>query len=144
MCLVIKKGQRYQIAKEDIPCYKIIKKLTYRVGYSDSDDTFHIYCSPFQTKKISHAEVEGKIPYIAYTPFTGGYLMENGERAIGAGAIHTYVKPYHLLTPTANELNHLEEYKCIIPKGTKYYVGKDQTERESYASERIIFKEKIS
>ena len=142
MCLIIKKGQRYQIAKEDIPCYKIVKKLNYRVGYSE--DTFCIYCSPFQTKKITHAEVEGKIPYGASTPFTGSYLMENGERAIGAGAIHTYVKQYHLITPTSDELNHLEEYKCIIPKGTKYYVGKDQTGRESYASERIIFKEKIS
>ena len=142
MCLIIKKGQRYRIAKEDIPCYKIIKKLIYRVGYSEDTIYSYIYCSPYQARRISNAEVEGKIPYDAYTPFTGGFLI-NGERAIGAGAIHTYAKLYNpLLISAANE--SLEEYKCIIPKGTKYYVGKDQSGCESYASERIIFKEKLS
>jgi hypothetical protein len=141
MCLLVKKGERYRIAKEDIPCYKVVKKLNYRIGYSD--DTFYVYCSPYQTRKIFNDEVEGKIPYCANSKFNRGYIS-NGHRGIGEGAVHTYVNPYNLATPISYELNTLEEFKCVIPKGTKYYVGKDQTGRDSYASERIIFREKIS
>lgn len=142
MCLIVNKGQRYRIAKKDIPCYKVVSKLEYRIGYSD--DTFYVYCSPYQTRKISNDEVEGKIPYSANGEFNSGVQMLGEHRGIGMGAIHTYVNPYYLATPTGSEIKTLEVFECIIPKGTKYYIGKDQSGRDSYASEKIVFKEKIS
>jgi hypothetical protein len=67
---------------------------------------------------------------------------------IGNGWIHTY-KTLNSAILMSNfifyEKDMIEIYKCIIPKGTRYFEGADQLclKRRAYASDTIRFIEKV-
>lgn len=101
-----------RIARRDIICYKLL--------YKTKEDLI----TPYQ-----HLKVDTSLPLIAdfldAAKETQGFYM-------AVHGIHTY-KDQDILS--LYSVNYIL-YKCIIPKGTKYYISYDKTE---YCSERIHF-----
>lgn len=135
MCLI--KNKKYHpfnrplIAKEDIVCYKILIRFDYI-------DPPYILYTPFMYEPVNiQTYLNNKISFIAKNDnkFYSFLRHKLGfSRIVKSGFIHTYnypVKP--------NKQLRTSVFKCIIPKGTKYFVGED----EDYASERIIFVEQL-
>lgn len=89
------------VAKEDIICYKIVRKR--------GNKLYTLY-----------QEVEIK-PGIFKA--TGTLYEDHGDRrkTVGEGVIHTFAK-YDQALDEKDGKNTLI-YKCVIPKGTNYYIG---------------------
>jgi hypothetical protein len=89
---------------------------------------------------VSDEVLLGREPFYASEPFpeNAEYDAFKEEGTVKEGAIHTYTtKPFPFLIHRGEEC-----YECIIPKGTKYYIGRDGSYFSGYASEKIIFKRK--
>ena len=127
MCLV--KDKRYHrhnrplIAEKDIVCYKKLQPV--------GDN---IYITPVLDIRVPIECVQDKVPFEATIFNKIGFIWRHvlGFSAlVEGGFIHTFQRD--------NGYRLYEVFKCIIPKGTKYFVGKE----DDYASERIIFLEKL-
>ena len=134
MCLV--KNKKYHpfnrplIAKEDIVCYKQlyincqnilvtpIRKIPVPIKCIQKNKRKRI---PFK------AEIFNKFKFIL------GHVI-GFSPVVTDGFIHTYSS-----VPSSYNLFRDRIFKCIIPKGTKYFVGEDG----DYASEQIIFAEQL-
>ena len=137
MCLIIKRHELK--AEKDIVCYKV-------VGYQKILDTYY---SPFTSKRIHRECITEGMHFIA----EGNkhvYLTADGG-AISEGQIHTLKKEHdacHLAFLLKNSLHSgtvLKGFKCIIPEGTMYYEGRDEsTDDQAYASDKIVFKEEVN
>lgn len=135
MCLI--KNKKYHpfnrplIAKEDIVCYKILVKLY-------PFDAPYVLYTPFRYEPINiETYLNNSISFIAKdnNKFHSFFRHKLGfGRIVGSGFIHTYSYPVK-----SNKYLRTSVFKCIIPKGTKYFVGEDK----DYASERIIFVEQL-
>ena len=98
------------IAKEDIICYKVV----------EYDPESGKYGTPFMniniTEYVKNKTIwkDSSVPPIHRTvvdkDLFGKVLYE-----IGIGYIHAFTFPF--------ECEMYETYKCIIPKGTEYYIG---------------------
>jgi hypothetical protein len=129
MCLI--KNKKHHpfnhplIAKEDIICYKVL---------SPSSKPYH-FSTPIigdEINTIIHMELQ--IPYKAKKPSSISFFIGHVlgvSNTVTEGFIHTFSVCY---PHSAYAL-----FKCVIPKGTKYFVGKDG----DYASEQIIFVEQL-
>lgn len=103
MCLCSKTGKK--IAKHDIVCYKALFKL--------AGD----YYTPVRWKKVANAVLTGS------RLFRGGLFRQkhtnDGVTVIEGGYIHVY--------KNLKRCRFLYEkcacFKCVIPKGTEYWVG---------------------
>lgn len=136
MCLV--KDNKYHpfnkplVAEENILCYKVLT----RVLPGGSPDEF---LTPFQLEPIRMSVyLNCQIPFIAWddSKFCSFWRHKLGfSRIVESGFIHTF------RVEDAIRINKYESvFKCIIPKGTKYFVGINN----DYASERIIFLEQLT
>lgn len=110
MCLIVRKDATALIAEEDIICYKILEK-------KDEDEyiTPYRYVAVDMGSKILEAEGEVNI--------------ESCKKVgrIEGGVIHTFAFLEEACCEVlASEctVNIWKVFKCIIPKGTKYYEGK--------------------
>lgn len=134
MCLIKDKKHhpfnRPLVADEDIVCYKVL--FQYFVDFPD------ILRTPYQYQKIRiQVYLDYQIPFTAWDEheFRSFWRHKLGfSRVVESGFIHTY-RDNHSILSFRNEY----VFKCIIPKGTKYFIGVDN----DYASERIIFLEKL-
>lgn len=125
MCLY--KNKKYHpsnkplVAKEDIVCYKQLE-----INYSVNE-----YETPCTHSKVPIECLTKKIPFKAVILNKAQFIWRHilgFSNIVENGFIHS-----HMYYPSPNFL--YDVFKCIIPKGTKYFVGKDG----DYASEQIIF-----
>lgn len=127
MCLI--KDKKYHpfnrplIAERDIPCYKKLQQVRKDV-----------YITPVLDIKVPIECIQGKVPFEATIldkfSFIWRHILGFGN-LVENGFIHSFQED--------DEYRMYEVFKCIIPKGTKYFIGKEN----DYASERIIFLEKL-
>ena len=124
MCLITTKNIP-EIAQEDIVCYKI---------YILIEDEL---LSPYQGMPAPAInEVTNTLLDRAYlSNYRGAYMISKGFHS------------FKYLDDLINELDFWQSFdikifRCIIPKGTKYYEGKFG-DFPSYCSESIILKETI-
>lgn len=129
MCLIVNKKRcpnGYKIAKKNIPCYKVLLKrydgaFDTPVRKQLVDITAGIEADCFQTEPMS------------------SILIING-------GIHSYIDLVSARRTQSICFSGLNSYaydgvtilKAYIPKGTKYWVGKNH----EFCSERIVFAEK--
>lgn len=111
------------VAKEDIVCYK---KL-HQVG----KDT---YITPCTDTQVPIECIRDKVPFKARILFKFKFIWNHifgFGNCVKDGFIHSFQSNY--------AYSRYIIFKCIIPKGTKYFVG----DEVDYASEQIIFVEQL-
>lgn len=107
MCLYT--YETFKIAKEDIVCYKLV----YYNYEQDSYTTPFIYADV--TNYIKSKTVwEDKLEPIRIIE---GFVNGKACYSMSAGYIHAFTKP------TKSTCGCERLFKCIIPKGTEYYIG---------------------
>lgn len=111
------------IAKEDIICYK-------QIIIGGRNECF----TPYTNVVVPVECIKNKVPFKAkilnkFLFFCNHILGFSNE--VSDGFIHTYTYP--IIT------HNYSCFECIIPKGTKYFVG----ENIDYASAEIIFLKRI-
>ena len=125
MCLITTKNIP-EIAQEDIVCYKFYKLY-------DNGKLF----SPYQG---SHAPAINKV---TNTLLDRAYLSKYTAVYMVGRGFHSFKYLDDLIEELDFWLSFdIKIFKCIIPKGTKYYEGKFG-DFPSYCSESIILKETI-
>lgn len=140
MCLTTKTSV-FSVAENNIKCYKVLL-------WCDGE-----FMTPYQKTPIRKIVLDGKIPFFAdgvqsvekaYCP--DGTLSES--YVVGRGFVHTFKN----LASAYMFTKHLEViyppcicaiFECEIPIGTKYYEGQDDFFKESFASEKIMFKKQL-
>jgi hypothetical protein len=143
------------VAKKDIVCYKVLR-LTNPFWNVSRFETFYT-CDPIPEKIISGELdfiAEGNVKYnisecdLIDWIFCGKYEIDKGQ-------IHTCktlrgVKmSFGLDTDDMMKNGNVAVFKCIIPKGTKFYKGKFKTLNcltigvKSYCSDKIRFVEQV-
>lgn len=119
------------IAEEDIVCYKAL--------VHSSIDPPGMLHTPFQLEPIRiSVYLNYQIPFIAGddSKFWSFWQHKLGlSKRVGSGFIHTYRS---ILLDCVIRRVHV--FKCIIPKGTEYFIGID----DDYASKKIIFLEQLT
>lgn len=111
------------IAKEDIVCYKNLNQVREDIYLTPYTDT-QVPIECIQDKVPFEATILHKFLFIWAHVFGFGKLVEDGF-------IHSF--------QTHTESRRYITFKCIIPKGTKYFIGY----KGDYASEQIIFVEQL-
>ena len=139
MCLIIRSNELK--AEKDIVCYKV-------VGYQKILDTYY---SPFTSKRIHRECITEGMHFIAEGNKQVHFGLYGGTISISEGQIHTLKKELNachlafLLKGSLHSGMVLKVFKCIIPEGTMYYEGRDEsTDSQAYASDKIVFKEEIN
>ena len=127
MCLF--KNQKFHphnrplVAEEDIICYKKLSRVR--------ED---IYLTPCTDTQVPIECIQNKVPFKAIIlhklSFIWNHILGFGN-FVEDGFIHTFQE--------ADGYRMYETFKCIIPKGTKYFIGRER----DYASEEIIFLEEL-
>ena len=137
MCLIIHSNELK--AEKDIVCYKV-------VGYQKLLDNYY---SPFTANRIHRECITEGMHFIA----EGNKHIDCGLNGwtISEGQIHTLKREQdacYLAFLLKNSLNPgmvLKVFKCVIPEGTMYYEGRDEsTDDKAYASDKIVFKEEVN
>lgn len=131
MCLRTKQTT-FLVAQKDIVCYKILK-VVHNVGRQNKT----LIRSPYYT---SYTWNLGELRKSKLTSRPLKYTPYSNDRQINVG-FHTF-KTRREARINKNDIYLGVIFKCIIPKGSKYYLGTFGEER-SYASDQIIVKEKI-
>lgn len=98
------------IAKDDIVCYKVVE-------YNPEMDTYN---TPLQKTDVSEYVKNKTIWKDPSEPpvdrkVVGKGIYDRSLYEIGMGYIHAFREPYGNIT--------YHVYKCIVPKGTEYYLG---------------------
>lgn len=127
MCLLKKYNahphNRPIIAKEDIICYKQVCR-----------HSCGLYETPYTNTIIPTACIENKVPFKAKINDIFEFFMDHvlGKyHIVEDGFIHVYTYPRY-------QFNHLT-FECIIPKGTKYFIGIEH----DLAAKEIIFLKRL-
>lgn len=127
MCLVKNKAfhphNRPLIADKDIICYKKLRQI---------EET--VYVTPCTYIQVPIECIQDKVPFEATILHKFSFIWRHVFGFVDFvedGFIHTYQED--------NGRRNYEVFKCIIPKGTKYFVGI----HGDYASEQIIFAEQL-
>lgn len=135
MCLI--KNKKYHphnrplIAEEDIVCYK---QLYINCQNKLVTPCIHI---PIPTKCIQKNRKK-RIPFKAEILNVFEFIWRHVlgfSNTVEDGFIHTFSS-----APEYKLFCNDRVFKCIIPKGTKYFIGEDESE---YASKQIIFIERL-
>lgn len=128
MCLIIKK-RKQQTATHPITVYKIVIQI-------DND-----YYTPYTYTPILPETLQGLVPFEAKGK---AHVIKDGLAfMVSKGAIHAHTNASEAfcLADFSNRFSgkyHIV-YECEIPKGTKYYAGKDERGFNGYASKQIRF-----
>lgn len=138
MCLSIKEKSCKQTAKKDIVCYKFLEQRFDKNMYWK-----HLYATitPFMFKEITIGntyESDLKIE----TFFDGGVLIKTNRVEIGLHSMTSKQDCINAASHWVNEGRNQLIVKCIIPKGSQYYVGTYQC-LKSYASTAIQYVEVV-
>ena len=135
MCLWIK-NKKLLVAEEDIVCYKTLSKTS--AGYWTAYTATYVPEDVVNGSNLFKAEGELKLEKKDHYK-----KREHYKYATNGGLIHTYAckdDPFE-----TNKHYNFDDtiFECVIPKGTKYYVGLFDGVSKSYASECIRFVKKI-
>lgn len=125
MCLKLRFYSRKRTAKEDIICYKWLR------FYPQFGTGINVYRTPFRNASVNIGE--------KYTSELNSPFIFNEYRSIDVG-LHSFAD-----RSDAEDImtkNYSVIVQCIIPKGSKYYVG-DYYGCVSYASNTIIYEKVI-
>lgn len=125
MCF-IKEEMRHSIAKEDIICYKVVRRVNYR-DYYRSEYIGFIY-------KLGETYKENSAKILA--------LLDE-QNTLKSGVFHSYKTLKTSFLRSAWMCDSLA-IKCVIPKGTCYWVNNYRNEYASTAIkvvEEVAFKE---
>ena len=128
MCLYKDKKKhpfnRPLIADKDIICYKQLET-----------SHFYGYITPCTYSVVPADCLKNKAPFKAIILNKAQFIWRHilgFSNVVTDGFIHS-----HVYNPSPSFL--YTTFKCIIPKGTKYFIGDDH----DYASEQIIFVEEL-
>ena len=132
MCLITTKNIP-EIAQKDIVCYKFYILHKVYPPYEDA-----VLLSPYQDSPAP------TINKVTNTLLDRAYLSNYRATYIISRGFHSF----KYLDDLINELDFWQSFdikifRCIIPKGTKYYEGKFG-DFPSYCSQSIILKETIN
>lgn len=113
MCLITKLEQPI-VAEKPITCYKVL--------WHEGDTLFSYFYYEFvwEMDKVHFTTLQKK----------------KGQRTVHQG-FHSYKDLYSTLVLMGRGPFTSVAVECIIPKGAKYYVGKDGDKLEGYASEQL-------
>lgn len=135
MCLIKNKKHhpfnRPLIAEEDIVCYKQLYINCFNEIITPYTEI------PVPTKCIQK-DKRKRIPFKAEILNKFMFIWRHVlgfSNIVTDGFIHTFSSQHYCNCGWGNCI-----FKCIIPKGTKYFISKDEGE---YASEQIIFGERL-
>lgn len=124
MCMYINSERFYKrTAKEDIVCYKSVKNS------NDEETVRAVYY--FFKYRIGRTYRKRKVvkPKRSRVYLPNAFRVDNGffhsYKYLGPAKVDTYRFPDRLVV------------QCIIPKGSKYYEGKDISNEECYCSTAI-------
>lgn len=152
MCLRLRPGDKETIAKEDIVCYKIAKRITYK-NHPSGKDPDPVIMTPFYGATITEDMIKDGEPM---TPKRRTCLQVYQDVKFpndrNAGWIHVLRDKENAIDILKKErkMNEILVYsptewilfECIIPKGTKYVAGIGVW-GDGYAAKKIIFKKEI-
>lgn len=113
------------IAEEDIVCYKQLETSHFTNGYITPCTYSVVPIECFEKKVPFKAVILNKFMFIWRHVLGFGNIVTDGF-------IHSHV---HIPSPSFLYYT----FKCIIPKGTKYFIGTNC----DYASEQIIFLKRV-
>ena len=129
MCLIKDKGfhpyNRPLIAKEDIICYKKLQQI---------GDTYFTPCTYIQ---VPIECIRDKVPFKAQILSEFKFIWKHilgFSNLVEDGFIHSFQT-----FQTDNGRRGYKTFKCVIPKGTEYFIGRSN----HFASTEIIFLEEI-
>lgn len=121
MCLYTK-YKKPIVAVDDIVCYKMCQKLknnvfaapyirnyVYKIGQLHTETNFQTVAEPNSIGKLYRASV----------------------------GFHSFVNKYDAMRFTRDDHDR-SIFKCIIPKGSRYFIGKYYNDGDSYCSDNII------
>lgn len=127
MCLHTNQSKPF-IAKEDITCYKIVNKISDTKVESDVMEFFYTLNKLYTIPELKL--VKSKI--------IGSYF----KKYIIAEGFHSYIQLSDAVIDCKCELSLLSSTRiiveCIIPKGSKYFLGYNDYRFECYCSDKII------
>jgi hypothetical protein len=157
MCLIA--YTKLQEAKDDIVCYKFLlyqrdaqfplKDICndqFDIGVAARMEGIEHFYTPVMESEVDNRCIYQGMPYIADECFFPIYDK------LGGGFIHTYadkerasaIVEHFILDDRRPSETYGRLFKCIIPKGTLYALGKDEASGyDAYASYQIIFKEEV-
>lgn len=156
MCLHIPPGYKETIAKEDIICYKIAKRITYK-NHPSGKDPDPVVITPFCGATITEDMIKDGEPM---TPKRRTCLQVYQDAKFpndrNAGWIHVLCDKENAIDILQKERKMNEKslnvpvfsspewilFECVIPKGTRYVYGVSVW-GGSYASKKIVFKKEI-
>lgn len=115
MCLYTKQKE-VQIAQEDITCYKVISPDMTSLNYTEFK---------WELGKLYETEIE---------------CRSRWDFSEVSKSFHSYKTLQDLMHGYFKSLSPCMMVKCTIPKGSEYYLGK-QDEMDGYASNKIIANE---
>ena len=127
MCLTIKKGQRFLIAKTDIVCYKIL------INRKKGLKTFFRH-EPIKLGNVYYSNISRRI-----TKYSESII----EKAIHSFVDYIEVKKFYNYQIKFSMAENLKIIKCIIPKGSKYIKGEFDI-YEGYASDCLTYLESVN
>lgn len=153
-----------QEAKDDIVCYKFLlyqrdaqfplKDMhinQFDIGVAARMESIEHFYTPVMESEVDTRCIYQGMPYIADDRSLAIYNAPYNQ-LLGGGFIHTFadkekaseVVEHFILDDRRPSETYGRLFKCIIPKGTIYALGKDEaTGYDAYASSRIIFKEEV-
>ncbi len=156
MCLHLRSGDKETIAKEDIVCYKIAKRITYK-NHPSGKDPDPVVMTPFCGAIITEDMIKDGDPLTPKrrTAFQT-WQDRNYPNDRNAGWIHVLSDKNEAVdilkrerkmnkdVPDIPAFRHTEWilFECFIPKGTRYAAG-ISIWGDSYAAKKIIFKKEI-
>lgn len=120
MCLSRLTTEEPLVAQEDIVCYKVLTRTQHSPYY----DFYYELELEYYSALIKDS-----------------YCIEEGFHSFSD---EDTAKKSKLLIEAGSGYNDCSIYKCIIPQGSKYYVGYSITTFNSYASNRIKIIEKVN
>lgn len=155
MCLHIPPGYKETIAKEDIICYKIAKRITYK-NHPSGKNPDPVVVTPFRGVVITEDMIKDGDPM---TPKRRTrlqvYLGAKHPNERNAGWIHVLCDKKNAIGILQMERKMDEKslntpvlcsewilFECVIPKGTRYVYGTSAW-GGGYASKKIVFKKEI-
>jgi len=124
MCLDVGYESKAKVAEEDIKCYKVIIKKYGNTGWMTP-----FMCIPIKEGEVCKSEI----------------VVDRFEIAV---ALHSFTN----LTAAKRELKWFKDrrqnndpivIKCIIPKGSVYYMGKYEYKNDCYASDTLVYPDKF-
>lgn len=140
MCLIVDSSKEFEVAKNDIVCYKVLY---------DHENGF--YTTPYQQMRVEIGKQYKNREKVQFQYHFLDLTLNIWPKILTGGAYHSFVE----LDDAKDEINKIRQQiggwydmvvvKCIIPKGSKYMEGiyrdANSCDIASYASDNIIYKE---